>query len=99
MTVYVDDLARYPTKIPCFRLGSCHMMADTLDELHAMAAKIGLKRAWFQDHPHHPHYDLTASKRVDALQAGAVYKSAKEQARERRARRSCAGLSFTEKGS
>lgn len=68
MTVYVDDLARYPTKIPCFRLGSCHMMADTLDELHAMAVKIGLKRAWFQ-------------------------------ARERRTRRSCAGLSFTEKGS
>jgi len=88
MTVYVDDLARYPGKQPaCFRLGSCHMMADSLEELHAMAEKIGLRREWFQDHPFHPHYDLTASRRVAALHAGAVYKSAKDQARERIAKR------------
>jgi hypothetical protein len=32
------------------------MLADTLEELHAMAEEIGLKRAWFQAHPLHPHY-------------------------------------------
>lgn len=25
MTVYVDELVRYPTKIRCFQAGSCHM--------------------------------------------------------------------------
>lgn len=87
MTVYVDELHRYPTKIPCFKAGSCHMMADSLDELHALAAKIGLKRSWFQDHPFHTYYDMTASKRSEAVLAGAVFKPAMEQARERLARR------------
>lgn len=87
MTVYVDELVRRPTKIRCFQAGSCHILADTLDELHAMAAKVGLKRSWFQDHPPHPHYDLTASKRAAALEAGAVFKPAREQARQRLARR------------
>lgn len=86
MTVYVDDLRKFPTLIPCFKPGSCHMTADTLDELHAMADKLGLKRAWFQDH-RVPHYDLTGTKRVAALQLGCVYKSAKDQARERIAAR------------
>lgn len=81
MTVYVDELVRRPTKIRCFQTGSCHMLADTLDELHAMAARIGLKRSWFQAHPHHPHYDLTASRRAAALEAGAVFVPAREQAR------------------
>lgn len=35
-----------------------HLMADTLDELHAEAYYIGLERKWFQDHPRHPHYDV-----------------------------------------
>lgn len=26
-----------------------HLTADTLDELHAFAARLGLKRVWFQD--------------------------------------------------
>jgi hypothetical protein len=47
------------------------MIADTNEELHAMAAKIGLKRAWFQTNLE-PHYDLTASKRKQAVAAGAV---------------------------
>ena len=49
-----------------------HMMADTLDELHAMAATLGLKREWFQDHPRHPHYDICQSKRAQAIKLGAV---------------------------
>lgn len=53
---------------------SCHMFAEDLDELHAFAANIGLKRAWFQrTGPNKlPHYDLTAAKRRLAVRRGAV---------------------------
>lgn len=44
------------------------MIADTVDELHALAARIGLKRSWFQG----DHYDLVPSKRAAALAAGAT---------------------------
>lgn len=52
----------------------CHMTADSLDELHAMADRIGLKREWFQaaKRLHFCHYDLVPSKRILAVQAGAV---------------------------
>lgn len=68
MTVYVDDMrARFG------RLVMCHMMADTLDELHEMADRIGVSRKWFQGPPkhHYPHYDIALSKRSLAIQAGA----------------------------
>lgn len=45
---------------------------DDLEPLHAFAAGLGLKRSWFQ--PRNgimPHYDLTPTKRLQALQAGA----------------------------
>lgn len=90
MSVYVDDLMKWPTKIECFRRGSCHMTADSIDELHQMAERIGLRREWFQDHPLAPHYDLTPVKRHQVLCLGGVYKSAKDQARERIAKRQAA---------
>ena len=68
MTVYVDT-ARHP-----FRgYVMCHMMADTLEELHAMADRIGMERRWFQSPPKasHPHYDIPESKRARALSLGA----------------------------
>lgn len=87
MTVFVDELMKWrPTKIRCFRSGSCHL-TDTLEELHAFAARLGLKRAWFQDHRIAPHYDLTASKRERALELGAVFVAGKAQARARLAAR------------
>jgi alkanesulfonate monooxygenase SsuD/methylene tetrahydromethanopterin reductase-like flavin-dependent oxidoreductase (luciferase family) len=48
------------------------MTADTLAELHEMAERIGLKRAWFQEHPRFPHYDLTRNKRRMAVKCGAI---------------------------
>lgn len=64
MSVYVDEIRTY-------RTGRwCHMTADTEPELHVMAARIGLKRAWFQD-TSIPHYDLRPSKRELAVQHGA----------------------------
>lgn len=75
MPVYVDPLFNYPGKKGQW----CHMATDgDLSELHALADRIGLKRAWFQDHPLHPHYDLSPNKRTLAVQAGAVEVSAKE---------------------
>lgn len=81
--VTVDEIREWPTKIRCFKGGSAHLMADTLDELHAFAKRLRLKREWFQDHPMHPHYDLTVAKRAHAVALGATEVSAREQARKR----------------
>lgn len=68
MAVYVDALTDYG-----WRLGaSCHMFADSLDELHAMADKIGMKRSWFQNKNGRPHYDLVKSRRDRAVKLGAI---------------------------
>lgn len=72
MSCYVDRVQSYPTSIRCFAGGSCHLIADTLDELHTMARRIGLKRVWFQDKPHCRHYDLTPARRAKAVELGAV---------------------------
>ena len=68
MSVYVDT-ARHPFRGYIM----CHMIADSLAELHAMADKIGMERRWFQAPPKasHPHYDIPESKRAKALVFGA----------------------------
>ena len=71
MAVYVDNL------IPCIPnknwqyKKSCHLIADTEKELHEFALSIGLKRSWYQGNSSISHYDLTASKRVQAVRGGA----------------------------
>lgn len=69
MTVYVDDM-----RAKFGRMIMCHMIADSDDELHAMAAKIGLKRHWHQCPPKasHSHYDVSLSFKAKALREGAV---------------------------
>ena len=56
------------------RMKMCHMVADSLDELHAMAERIGMKREWFQVSPpaSTPHYDVSISRRRLAVEFGAV---------------------------
>lgn len=71
MSVYVDWLMHHGWKLRGHTVKSCHMFADTLEELHAMADAIGMKRSWFQDE-RAAHYDLTASKRKRAVELGAV---------------------------
>lgn len=74
MSVYVDPM------MACVPNGrwrwnrSCHMFADTLEELHAFALRIGLKREWFQPAKdrHIPHYDLHESRRAAAVKLGAI---------------------------
>ena len=63
MTVYVDDM-----NASFGRMIMCHMIADTEDELHAMADKIGVARKWYQK----DHYDISLSKRAEAVRLGAV---------------------------
>ena len=68
MTVYVDTM-----KAKFGNMVMCHMFADTDEELHAMADKIGIQRKWFQCPPKASwrHYDIALSKRKLALSFGA----------------------------
>lgn len=66
MSVYVDQ-----EKNSFGRMKMCHMVADSLDELHEMAGKLGLKRSWFQGKKL-PHYDVSMSKRAQAIELGAI---------------------------
>ena len=78
MAVYVDELQVWPNAWGPFRAGSCHLAADTLEELHEFAARLGMKREWFQDHKKHPHYDLVKSRRDRAIRLGAKPVSSRE---------------------
>lgn len=50
----------------------CHLLADSLAELHAFAARLGVRRASFQGHTKYPHYDLPEHLRTEALRLGAI---------------------------
>ncbi len=66
MSVYVDgERNRFG------RMVMCHMIADTLPELHRMAESIGMERNWFQPLSF-PHYDVSLSRRAAAVALGAV---------------------------
>jgi hypothetical protein len=49
----------------------CHLVADSLDELHSFATTLGLRRGWFQAQASLPHYDVTVEVRDMALSRGA----------------------------
>ncbi|MDC7806706.1 DUF4031 domain-containing protein [Luteimonas sp BLCC-B24] len=67
MAVYVDD-AVHPWRGERW----AHLMADTLDELHAFAALLGIPRRAFQDRASGAHYDVTSAMRARAVALGAV---------------------------
>ena len=86
VTVYVDnafavgDWGRWS--------GGGHLQADSVEELHEFAARLGLRREWFQSKPGRPendHYDLSRRGRERALQLGAVAEGRAAGARRRRA--------------
>lgn len=69
MTVYVDD-QRAKVRF----MVMCHMIADSDQELHAMADLIGVHRSYHQAPPRHPsHYDIALSKKALAMAAGAIH--------------------------
>jgi len=81
MAVYVDD-----SYIPWRRGKWCHLTADTTDELHEFAARIGLRREWFQpgSRPELDHYDVTMERRARAVALGAIEETWRDAARRRR---------------
>jgi hypothetical protein len=67
MAVYVDNLRDYG-----WRHGpSCHLIADTIEELMEFAVGMGLRPEWFQAKST-PHFDLTADGRKAAVEHGAI---------------------------
>jgi hypothetical protein len=82
VAVYVDD-ASIPARVANGQVVHdsrwLHLFADTQEELHAFAAKLGLRRSDFRlGRPRgdgspspHWHYDLTAGKRQQAIRLGA----------------------------
>lgn len=66
MSVYVDmSRNRYG------RMVMCHMLADTEDELHGMAERIGVRRWAQRSRTGLLHYDICMAKRRMALALGA----------------------------
>jgi hypothetical protein len=67
VSVYVDNLRDYG-----WRHGpSCHLIADSVEELIEFAVSIGLRPEWFQSKST-PHFDLTAEGRALAVHNGAI---------------------------
>jgi hypothetical protein len=72
VTVVVDDL-RMPARVAGLSARWSHLTASTQTELHEFAARLGLRRAWFQDTAHGLwHYDVTDSMRRKAIALGAT---------------------------
>ncbi|MGW7617359.1 DUF4031 domain-containing protein [Streptomyces antimycoticus] len=78
MAIYVDEIRDYTLIAKARRLRHthwCHLTADTEEELHAFAKRLGLRRSWFQkksDRDYRWHYDVTPPKRAQAVKLGAV---------------------------
>lgn len=87
MTVYVDDM--YRTKLGRYRhMKMSHMIADSTDELLAMADTIGLKRKHLQRAgTAEEHFDIGMGLRAKAVAAGAVEISMRELQKRCAARR------------
>ena len=76
MTVYVDNVRH-----SFGNMVMCHMWSESLNELLAMADKIGVQRKWIQGHPElsfgkHKnaswvHFDIALSKKALAIRHGA----------------------------
>lgn len=71
MAVYVDDMF-LTARVGRIRGDWCHMMADSVHELDAMAVRIGLKVEWRQTKRSGVHYDVTRAKRLHAVRLGAI---------------------------
>ncbi|MDN4648144.1 DUF4031 domain-containing protein [Curtobacterium sp. PsM8] len=76
MAVYADDMltrADVPNGTAVVRGVWCRMFADTHEELERMARTIHLRPSWIK-HPgdFQEHYDVTKTKRAEAVRAGAV---------------------------
>jgi hypothetical protein len=67
---YVDSVREYPDA-GLRHTRFCHLLADSREELHAMADALGVPQRFFQDHPWRWHHDLPESLRARAIELGA----------------------------
>jgi hypothetical protein len=76
VTVYVDEIKDYGVIARAKGLRYTHwshLLADTEEELHAFAMRLGLRRSWFQNPSNYRwHYDVVPTKRAQAIEMGAV---------------------------
>lgn len=72
--VYIDNMEH-----PFGRMKMCHMIADTSEELFAMAEKIGVPKKWVQ-YPgtYREHFDVSLTKKALAIKHGATAITMKE---------------------
>jgi hypothetical protein len=89
MSVYVDDWNQTATVRGITSRWS-HLTADSAEELHVFAARLGIPRRAFQTKPGKPafdHYDVTEDLRERAVDLGAIPLTWREAARQRRMRK------------
>lgn len=86
MSVYVDDMkAQFGTLV------MCHMIADSHEELIAMADIIKVQRKWIQkEGTIYEHFDICLSKRALTVKYGAKQITMMELGRILHARRPAA---------
>lgn len=88
MAVYIDNFnAKYG------RMIMCHMIADSTEELLAMADKIEVQRKWIQDaNTPNEHFDVARVSKIKALEFGAIEINFREYAT--RVNQKCQALGF-----
>ena len=67
MAVYVDR-----AKVLFKGREWCHLMADTLDELHDFARMLDIDARLFHRTASYPHYDITLEMRMMVISHGAI---------------------------
>lgn len=74
MPVYVDKLYNHGFKLYGVNKPSCHLFADSLEELYKFGDLLGLKRSWIhKSNMGIYHYDISNNKRKKAIKLGAIY--------------------------
>lgn len=77
--VYVDPMSYHGMRMYNRFVESCHLFADDISELIDFGRKIDLKYEWIHTSRRGlKHFDLTCSKRLQAIKCGAIELSRKE---------------------
>lgn len=60
--------------------GWCHLVGDTIPNLHEFAKSVNIKKCWFENKrgKNRPHYDVREIRLQEMLDAGAKLVSSKE---------------------
>ncbi len=81
MAVYIDHPKNHDGRV------WSHLTADTPEELHEFAVRLGSRLEWFQDKGYKWHYDVPASRFQQALHLGARLITSREMVRLMQGRR------------